>query len=141
MACTILIGCGGAEGNIRIYEFSTSRDILKQAVDSLIATSTAYHVAPSELYSSDSGQHFYVRLNDGSGDEVFICRWTGDAEYWKKHLTNCRIALTAIGRGNKPWSGQRSLNSEEMEHATMKFEKQFLAKLPVAYTVGDDSYY
>jgi hypothetical protein len=141
MACAMLMGCGGEEGNIRIYEFSTSRDVVKQAVESLIATSTAFHVPPRENYTSDSGRRFYVRLNDRSGDEVYICRWLEDEEYWKNHPSNCSIGLTAIGRDDESWIGQDYLSSEEMEHATMKFEQQFLAKLPVAYTVSVYSYY
>lgn len=149
--CSCNLGAG-THGSIKRYEYQVKMDILKQAVDKVIASnpnirrkSTVQSDVVVDVTNgendtliddnqfNDGVNYAAIIINDASGKCEYTFRYTGDPQDWQKNSTSELFIAYAydanrnggsVGNGDFPW--YRSGLKKKLEHI---FEREFVDRV------------
>ena len=122
----LIHSCAGTHGYIQRYQFSTSKDILEQAIRSVLKNNTGF-LQPDQITKNtdDSGyMTIFIKLE---GDKYgYRIRYYGDEEHWKESKSSEIFIASARVNGIGGINSNESMTEELKAKLLRVFEEHFI---------------
>ncbi len=137
-----LSGCltAGTHGSINAYNFSVSKYVLQNVVDSVIAGEPNIHRTPitdsfNSKYYNDGKRYVTIEIAVPKGVNEYTFQYTGEKEYWdtaKNSEISIAYAFDKDGNGGSEGDGKTSSYNPKLRNQLISlFESEFVNKIKI----------